>query len=317
MSSGGKRDHHAEAARWRTLLRRFERLAGQAHLAGQSATAQASDTGAQNVASALPARWRMLSAEDRLVAAEQSVRRAGADRGWVEDARTVGTLRAEDPDNPVQRQCPPRTLGLEEFLVDVLDRDLWLLERMAALHVGRHERMTAGSWQADQDTVGETLRIEHLHVRYARAAHIVLAVQITPAEGELLWGSGAEEGRRDHARVVAAMSESQLSAQWRAFADAPARLLMRSYLREDPSTGQLLWKELTEPPDPEAMIAAATEAHNTVRTTGQPVTGVEDRISAAVQATGADAGGEWIEVPPTHSPVQQHDRGPGHDPGES
>lgn len=37
----------------------------------------------------------------------------------------------------------------------------------------------------------------------------------------------------------------------------------------------------------------------------------------AAPATGAAAGGEWIEVLPPHSPVQQHDRGSVHDPGVS
>ncbi|MFJ2834237.1 hypothetical protein ACIO52_02625 [Nocardia sp. NPDC087230] len=258
----------------------------------------------------------MLSAEDRLVVAEQAAIRANADRGWVEDARTVGRLRAENPSDRVLRYCPPRSLGHEVFLADLLERDVWLMDRMAALHVGRTERIAAGNWQAGHDPVREMALIEHLHVRYSRARRIVLGVQITPDEGELLWGSGAEEGRRDHALVVAAMSDPELSAQWRAFADDPARLVSRAYLRLDPVTGQPLWRELTAPPDPEAMIAAAVEAHHTIGAAGQRVAGAENRISAAIQATGADAGGEWLEAPTSTSP--DHHQGPaaGRDPGE-
>ncbi|MFI8974173.1 hypothetical protein ACIGO9_14900 [Nocardia asteroides] len=274
-----------------------------------------SDTRAPDHSLSLPGNWKVLSGQERLAAAEESARRAGADQGWVRDARTVGTLRADGRGGPVVRHSPHRSLGLEVLLVDMLDRDLWLLERMAALHVGRDERITAGRWQAGTDPDREELLIEHLHVRYSRAAHIVLSVQITPAEGELLWGSGAEDLRRDHARVVEAMSEAELSSQWRAFADDPARLRTRGYVREDPETGRLLFYPLTEPPGPQALIAAATEAQHTVRITDQPVAEADDATTAAVQATGADAGSEWSDPSSPHTPDPHRSRGSEHDRG--
>ncbi|MFD3427488.1 hypothetical protein [Nocardia fluminea] len=267
-----------------------------------------------------------------LTAAEEQARAAGVDLTWIDDARTVGSHQGTDPQTGAVRRVPLRELGIERFFLDLLDLDLWQLERMAALDTALPVRASAAHGVLTGDSARDLALFEHMHVRFSRASSLVAAVQLTPEEGERMWGTGAEPMRRMHAAAIDQMSDLQLLEQWQEYADADARLRMPPYRRQDPDTGKFLAGSLTEPPSPRQMIARAAlmlycrdpegadhpgVPQSSVSAAAAHRLDAAEAIGAAVDATNTDTGAVWAPDPGSEPDPATPGYAPGHEPGVS
>ncbi|APE37181.1 hypothetical protein BOX37_28270 [Nocardia mangyaensis] len=283
-----------------------------------------------------PLRQRWQEQIDRphaaLTAAQEQARAAGVDPTWIEDARTVGSHQGADPQTGAVRRVPVRELDIERFFLDLLDLDLWQLERMAALDMALPVRAAAGHGVITGDSARDLAVFEHMHVRFSRASSLVAAVQLTPEEGDRMWGAGAEPMRRMHAAAIDQMSDVQLLGQWHEYADADARLRIPPYRRQDPDTGKFLAGSLTEPPSPRQMIARAALMLFSRDFEGADHPGVPqssasaaaahrlhaaEAIGAAVDATNTDTGAVWAPDPGSDPDPGIPGYAPGHEPGVS
>ncbi|MFD4351549.1 hypothetical protein ACFWPX_03270 [Nocardia sp. NPDC058518] len=262
---------------------------------------------------------------------EHDARAAGVDLTWIHDARTVGSHQGASSQPGQVRRVPVRELGIERFFLDLLDLDLWQVERMAALDVALHDRAATGHGAIAVDSARESALLEHMLVRFSRASSLVAAVQITPDEGERMWGTGADAMRRMHATATDLMSDTQLLGQWQEYADADARLRTTLYLRQDPDTGKFLEDGLTGLPTPHGMIARVgvifdaraaegTEYPGTVQPPPTAAAGHQppaaDAIGSAVEATSTDTQGDWAPDPRPDPDPPIPGRQPGHEPGQ-
>ncbi|MFC9871698.1 hypothetical protein [Nocardia salmonicida] len=254
MTSG--RDLHQEPAQWSDWMHRIQNLAADVSRFHESGTMLIGESDPADPPRQVRQQANRLDAA--LDDAEQQARAAGLDLTWIHDARTVGSQQGASPHPGAVRRVPMRELGIERFFLDLLDLDLWQLERMAALDMALPVRAAAGHGVITGDSARDLALFERMHVRYSRASSLVAAVQLTPEEGDRMWRAGAELMRRMHAAAIDQMSDVQLLGQWQEYADADARLRMPPNCSQDPDTGKVfLADSLTEPPSPRQMIARA------------------------------------------------------------
>lgn len=191
--------------------------------------------------------------------AEYAALLGGVDPDWVHHARELG-LRGATPARAVVRQHPARADAAQEFYLDMLGLDLWQLERMASLEAARLDRINTGRWTFGPDPIGAARFAENMHALHTRATVLAAAAQLTPTEGENLWGASVEGIRRVHAVSIEAYDELTLAQEWNRYARADPELLVPPYVPRDPQTGQPTETGVVVPPAPHQMLADATSA---------------------------------------------------------
>ncbi|MFD3427487.1 hypothetical protein [Nocardia fluminea] len=184
----------------------------------------------------------------------------GVDPGWVVDAHELGQRGASSPSRHVVRQHPARANEAQEFYLDMLEVDLWNLERMASLEAARVDRITTGRWTLDHDPIAVAQFADNMAALHARITVLAAAAQLTPAEGDSLWGSSVEGIRRVHAVTFAAYDEQTLAQEWNGYARADPALAVPPYVPRDPETGNPTDTATVGPPTPRQMLADATSA---------------------------------------------------------
>lgn len=326
MTSG--RDLHQEPAQWSDWMHRIQNLAADVSRFHESGTMLIGEADPAD-----PPR-QVRQQADRLDAAlddaEQQARAAGLDLTWIHDARTVGSQQGASPHPSAVRRVPLRELGIERFFLDLLDLDLWQLERMAALDSAVHLRVAARHGGIAVESARTSALLEHMHVRFSRASSLVVGAQITSEEGERMWGAGADAMRRMHATATDQMSDAQLLEQWQEYADADARLRMPLYRRQDPDTGKFVEDSLTDLPSPQRMISRAVLIRETRPPEGTEHLATEqalgaaigqrpqdaDAIDAGVEAASTDTHADWAPDPRTDPDPTIPGYQPGHELGE-
>ncbi|MFI5501042.1 hypothetical protein ACIA5E_18445 [Nocardia asteroides] len=259
--------------------------------------------GGQRVHQAWRARMRRF--DEHVAGVQMRALGDGVDLCWIEDARALGVQIALDPGRRVVRGRPGREAAVEVFFVDLLCHDVWHLERIAALDAARRERITAEQYLAGTDWRRERDLAERVVQRQGRAQRVVAGARITVAEGERLWGSGADAIRGMHAHACSLMNVHQLLALWRGYADARTPLRLPPYLPAvDSANAPPVWVEPSELHTPARMIDDATPAS----TTHERAAGTW--IDAAMEL-GIDVGTDWIDDQPPYLPAPVL----GHDPG--
>ncbi|MGS2804614.1 hypothetical protein [Nocardia sp. MW-W600-9] len=161
----------------------------------------------------------------------------GVDPGWVLDARELGKRGASSPSPHVVRSHPARANEAQEFYLDMLEVDLWNLERMASLEAARVNRIATGRWNFDHDPIAAEQFSDNMAALHNRVTVLAAAAQLTPAEGDSLWGSSVEGIRRVHAVTFAAYDEQALAQEWNGYARADPALAVPPYVPRDPETG--------------------------------------------------------------------------------
>ncbi len=192
--------------------------------------------------------------------AEYNAMLAGVDPGWVVDARELGERGASAPSRHVVRQHPIRADAAQEFYLDMLELDLWNLERMASLEAARLDRITDGRWSFDRDPVGVAQFADNMAALHTRVTVLAAAAHLTQAEGDSLWGSSVEGIRRVHAVTFSAYDEHTLAQEWNRYALADPALAVPPYVPRDPETGSPANTTAVVPPTPRRMLVDATSA---------------------------------------------------------
>ncbi|MGC4989892.1 hypothetical protein [Nocardia salmonicida] len=184
----------------------------------------------------------------------------GVDPGWVVDARELGQRGTSSPSPHVVRSHPARANEAQEFYLDMLELDLWNLERMASLEASRMDRIATGRWSFDRDPIGRAQFADNMAALHNRVTVLAAAAQLTPAEGDSLWGSSVEGIRRVHAATFAAYDEHTLLQQWNSYALPNPALDVPPYVPRDPDTGTPTDIVTVVPPTPSQMLADASKA---------------------------------------------------------
>ncbi|MEV0688281.1 hypothetical protein AB0I35_30930 [Nocardia sp. NPDC050378] len=191
--------------------------------------------------------------------AEYAALLGGVDPGWVVDARELG-WRGAPPEPRVVRQHPARADQAQEFYLDMLELDLWTMERMAGLEAARMDRIATGRWTFDTNPIEVAQFADNMAALHTRVTVLAAAARLTPAEGESLWGASVEGIRRVHAVTFAAYTEQTLAQAWNGYARADPALAVPPYVPRDPDTGTPTDTTQVAPPTPRKMLADATSA---------------------------------------------------------
>ncbi|MGW5922161.1 hypothetical protein ACWFPY_24490 [Nocardia fluminea] len=184
----------------------------------------------------------------------------GVDPGWVADARELGQRGTSSPSHHVVRSHPARANEAQEFYLDMLELDLWSLERMASLEASRMDRIATGRWSFDRDPIGMAQFADNMAALHNRVTVLAAAAQLTPAEGDSLWGASVEGIRRVHAATFAAYNEHTLLQEWNSYALANPALAVPPYVPREPDTGTPTDIVTVVPPTPSQMLADASKA---------------------------------------------------------
>ncbi len=190
---------------------------------------------------------------------EQTALSAGVDAGQIADAAALGQQRSRPRVDATTRalSSPARDDAAMSFHVDMLAVELWRLERMAAIHAERSERIASGRYSFGGDPETEAKFIANMELFHQRATVLAGAARITAPEAQELWGSGAEPVRRHHAIDLERDNELDLIQKWKTYArptDEPTRPF---YVAPDPATGTRAVATSVSPPTPKQMILAA------------------------------------------------------------
>lgn len=200
----------------------------------------------------------------------------------------------------------------------MLELDLWTLERMAGLEAARMDRIETGKWTFDHDPIAVAQFADNMTALHTRVTVLAAAAQLTPAEGESLWGPSVEGIRRVHAVTFAAYSEQDLAQAWNGYARADPALAVPPYVPQGPDVGAAL----VEPPTPRTMLADATSAlrsqlvDTAIRQADPTELAAESTAITAVvdAALGEDNAWSWEPDPdPVPGPVGEIGTDPGPD----
>ncbi|MGW5440555.1 hypothetical protein [Nocardia asteroides] len=242
-----------------SLLRRIQVLAAEQRQIEALGSSMFLDSGGVEEPKAV---WqqRLDNLEAERGTAEREALLAGVDQGWIEDARELGFRSASAPERTAVRQHPDRATGAQEFFLEMLEVDLWHLERMAAMDAARTARLVTGRWSLTDDPVTQRQFYDNMRLRHQRLAVLAAAAQVTEIEGQRLWGAAVEGIRRVHTVAIAALDEATLAREWNGYAAADPGLRVPPYVPRDPSTGAPSSAQLALPPSPPEMVTAAWSA---------------------------------------------------------
>ncbi|MFD4429810.1 hypothetical protein [Nocardia sp. NPDC058497] len=242
-----------------SLLRRIQVLAAEQRQIEAAGPSMFLDSGGVDPPKEV---WqqRLDNLEAERGAAEREALLAGVDQGWIEDARELGFRSATAPERAAVRQHPDRATGSQEFFLEMLEVDLWHLERMAAMDADRTHRLATGRWSFTDDPATQRQFYENMHMRQQRVQILAAAAQVTATEGQQLWGASVEGIRRVHTVAIAALDDATLAREWNGYAAADPGLRVPPYVPQDPITGAPTSPPLAMPPPPSAMITTARSA---------------------------------------------------------
>ncbi|MEV0336926.1 hypothetical protein [Nocardia sp. NPDC050717] len=246
-------------AQWQgRILRRIQQLAAQHREVADAGPSMFDDGVSGGSEQVWNERLELLTVQREH--AEYAAMLGGVDPGWVVDARELGQRGENAPKPGVVRQHPARASEAQEFYLDMLELDLWTMERMAGLEAARMDRIATGRWTFDTNPIAVAQFADNMAALHTRVTVLAAAAQLTPAEGESLWGSSVEGIRRVHAVTFAAYTEHALAQAWNGYARADPALAVPPYVPRDPDTGTPTDTALVAPPTPVKMLADATSA---------------------------------------------------------
>ncbi|MGW0251119.1 hypothetical protein ACWDYH_31270 [Nocardia goodfellowii] len=193
----------------------------------------------------------------QLETAEELARQSGLEPAWIEDVRELGHRSARTAPAP---QSPPTTITAstqaQQFLVDMMDVDLWNLQRMAYLVAAYQDRVNTGRSSMTFSPEQRLRFLETMGAHWANATLLARAAGLTATEAEQLWGTGSSGWQVLHRSYVSAHDEVGLVAEMRRYmrADTVAALPpgVIDAPRSTPGTPRV--------PKPEEMIAQAYAA---------------------------------------------------------
>jgi hypothetical protein len=190
---------------------------------------------------------------------EQIALSAGVDAGQIAAAAALGQQRTRPRVDAATRalSSPARDDAAAGFHVDMLAVELWRLERMAAIHADRSERIATGRYSFGGDPETEPKFLANMELFHQRATALAEAARITAPEAEELWGTGAEPVRRQHAVDLKGHNELELIQKWKTYARSTDEPTRPFYVPPDSATGTRAGQSPVTPPTPQQMILAA------------------------------------------------------------
>ncbi|MFI5501043.1 hypothetical protein ACIA5E_18450 [Nocardia asteroides] len=247
------------AARQGRLLLRIQSLATEQRRLTDTGPSMFADSGGAEPPEMV---WqqRLDHLAHELVETEHQAQVAGVDRGWIDDARELGSRAATTPERSVVRQHPDRATEVQEFYLGMLEVDLWHLERMAGLDAARTDRIATGRWSFDDPPQAQHQFYANMFRHHERITVLAAAAQITRTEGELIWGRCVEGIRRAHIVAVSHLDETALAGAWNTYAQPDPMLRVPPYVPHDPLTNTPTSPTLVVPPSPRQMLTDATAA---------------------------------------------------------
>ncbi|MFD4431495.1 hypothetical protein [Nocardia sp. NPDC058497] len=256
------REPETLAERQGRLLRRIQHLAGEKLRVDVAGPAMFADSGGTESPEQV---WqqRLDHLETERVEAERDALLAGVDRGWIDDARELGSRSITAADRAVVRQHPDRATGIQEFYIEMLEVDVWHLERMAGLDAARTDRIGTGRWSFDDNPDAQRQFYTNMFRHHQRITVLAAAAQITSIEGEQLWGASVEGIRRMQTAAIAHLGEAALAQEWNSYARPDPMLRVPPYVPQDPMTGTPTAPTLVVPPSPRKMLIDANAALRT------------------------------------------------------
>ncbi|MEV0766256.1 hypothetical protein [Nocardia sp. NPDC050435] len=193
-----------------------------------------------------------------LESAEDLARQAGLEPAWIEDIRELGhrTATTAPQADPTPGTVTAAT-SAQQFLVDMMNLDLWNLQRMAFLVAAYQDRVATGRSSItftpqQRQQFGETMR-----AHWTKATRLAQAAGITAAEAEQSWGVGSNGWHALHRSYVSAHDEAGLVAEMRRYLRAEhVTTLPPGVAAEDPGSTP----GAPSVPTPEDLVADAYAA---------------------------------------------------------
>ncbi|MBF6369925.1 hypothetical protein IU469_30060 [Nocardia puris] len=289
-------------------LERKERVRGAAKYAAEASD----DVPAEEVAAAA-----LDAIQTQRELAEQLAIEGGVDPAWVRDiVRTV--LLAGSP-LPAPVLVPDRLIRAtegEQLIADLLQVELYHLDRMTAIAAAIEDRQATGRWLLNIGPEKTQTFIDRLQLRHQRVCAHADAVQITGDEGRRLWGDMAEGVRRQHAIWALNATETGLASAYVSFTMPTGEQSVPPYI--DPGDGAARTTDAAPPSLAEWMRAARMTFQNefVAAATGQtadpdsPGTDAGTAIAAALSPDTALATvGEEPTPPPGVEPPSRQEHG--------
>ncbi|WP_280453488.1 hypothetical protein [Nocardia cyriacigeorgica] len=202
--------------------------------------------------------------EGLLEQTEQTALSAGIPAVWIADMRELGARGARPAPAPEPgaqspvSAVPVRDGASQQFYLEMLDLDVWHLERMAGVAAARAVRIATGRWSIGTDPDAEGRFAEAMARRWERVNALAHAAELTDTEADNLWGAGADGIRRFHAGALNTWTEATLAQAWSDYAHSTPDLAIPPYVPTDPRAVTQAGSPIA--PTPQEMIAAASAA---------------------------------------------------------
>ncbi|RDI43572.1 hypothetical protein [Nocardia mexicana] len=186
-----------------------------------------------------------------------------ADIGHARHAATEPARSAAEPGasaaEPATADTSPAGAGTQLYR-DMLISESWRLERMAALHAARLDRVHAGVYSFGADPVTSAHLERAMTVAHARVAALADAAEITATDAEVLWhGPEVTRMRQATMTALAGVDDLELEHAWRRYATAETLPAVPALLTDDAAARTAD----VAPPTPREFLAhAATALHS-------------------------------------------------------
>ncbi|MGF6885944.1 hypothetical protein ABIA39_007543 [Nocardia sp. GAS34] len=227
-----------------------------------------------------------------------AIRKAGAAGGrgerWGHSVHSPRTMReGEDP--------------VRAYMIEGVANDIWQLEQMAAITV-EHQRRALDP----NGTAGELTEQFHRNMGtlWMRARDTSLVIGLNASERTELWDRDAAGWKWLTALTVRGQTDAQLDERQRAYSWRGIEHAARRAIESLPERKPIL-DPGSEPPDPEALLARATNALNTLA--AEPASPDPGGIEGIEIVFDPDRATEWDSGGPTETGLRRPDPGVGNE----
>ncbi|GAA5104803.1 hypothetical protein [Nocardia iowensis] len=192
---------------------------------------------------------------------EQRALSAGIPAQVIDDVREFGhTGRRPVPRRGAGPRAPGRGDSIEAMCHDMLEVELWDLERMVSLEALRRDRIKTGRWNFGNNPLAVWKFAENTHRQFQRVNALAAGARITATEAATLWSATAEGLRRLHTVTIERLDELSVVAEWSRYAIASPKPARPPYVSDDLDVAKTLADAGVSLPTPQQMLDVAATA---------------------------------------------------------